>query len=247
MVFDARIASGGGRQNITMDRYDANWAMVAGGWKTHVLGEGRSSPAPAMPSGPARAESWHHRSGSSPLRRRRNGNPSGTVGDGDAVVFFNFRGDRAIEITRAFVEETAFDKFDRCAPRSPTPACSSTTATSSCRKRFLVASRHQGHLGEWFTGKNGQRRQFACSETQKFGHVTYFWNGNRSGKFDGETIRKSPATWWPFEQQPWMKAAEIADDDCRPPRRPGTRPCAAISPTATWWATPAISRLPAWP
>ena len=38
--FDARIASGGGRQNITMDRYDANWAMVDRGWKTHVLGEG---------------------------------------------------------------------------------------------------------------------------------------------------------------------------------------------------------------
>ena len=38
--FDARIASGGGRQNITMDRYDANWPMVEKGWKTHVLGEG---------------------------------------------------------------------------------------------------------------------------------------------------------------------------------------------------------------
>ncbi|MFZ1445362.1 MAG: 2,3-bisphosphoglycerate-independent phosphoglycerate mutase, partial [Candidatus Dechloromonas phosphoritropha] len=42
--FDARIASGGGRQNITMDRYDANWAMVEQGWKTHILGQGQQFP-----------------------------------------------------------------------------------------------------------------------------------------------------------------------------------------------------------
>jgi 2,3-bisphosphoglycerate-independent phosphoglycerate mutase len=64
-------------------------------------------------------------------------------------------------------------------------------------------------MGEWFA-KSGIT-QFACSETQKFGHVTYFWNGNRSNKFDGETYQEVLSDVVPFEQRPWMKAAEIAD------------------------------------
>src|SRR5690606_14387201 len=102
--FDARIASGGGRQYITMDRYDANWPMVERGWHTHVLGEG-----------PQFANATEAVNG---LRERNpgtidqdlpefviaeNGKPIGTIEDGDSVVFYNFRGDRAIEITRAFV------------------------------------------------------------------------------------------------------------------------------------------------
>ena len=77
-------------------------------------------------------------------------------------------------------------------------------------KRFLVAPPAiTNTTGEWFS-KMGVA-QFACSETQKFGHVTYFWNGNRSGKFAGETWQEVPSDVVPFEQRPWMKAAEIAD------------------------------------
>jgi 2,3-bisphosphoglycerate-independent phosphoglycerate mutase len=77
-------------------------------------------------------------------------------------------------------------------------------------KRFLVAPPAiKDTSGEWFS-KAGIA-QFACSETQKFGHVTYFWNGNRSGKFAGETCVEVPSDVVPFEQRPWMKAAEIAD------------------------------------
>jgi 2,3-bisphosphoglycerate-independent phosphoglycerate mutase len=56
-------------------------------------------------------------------------------------------------------------------------------------------------------------RQFACSETQKYGHVTYFWNGNRGGMFDEATEKylEIPSDRVPFEQRPWMKAAEITD------------------------------------
>ena len=56
-------------------------------------------------------------------------------------------------------------------------------------------------------------RTFACSETQKYGHVTYFWNGNRSGKFDdvSETYVEVASDRVPFDQRPWMKAAEITD------------------------------------
>lgn len=56
-------------------------------------------------------------------------------------------------------------------------------------------------------------RQFSISETQKFGHVTYFFNGNRSGKFS-ETLEEYveiPSDTVPFEERPWMKCAEIAD------------------------------------
>jgi 2,3-bisphosphoglycerate-independent phosphoglycerate mutase len=77
-------------------------------------------------------------------------------------------------------------------------------------QRFLVAPPAiRNTTGEWFA-KAGLA-QFACSETQKFGHVTYFWNGNRSSKFEGETWQEVPSDVVPFEQRPWMKAAEIAD------------------------------------
>jgi 2,3-bisphosphoglycerate-independent phosphoglycerate mutase len=126
------------------------------------------------------------------------------------VVFFNFRGDRAIEITRAF-EETVFDKFDRV--RSPKVTYAGMLQYDGDLKlpaRFLVAPPAiKDTTGEWFA-KSGIA-QFACSETQKFGHVTYFWNGNRSGKFDGETWQEVASDVVPFEQRPWMKAAEITD------------------------------------
>ena len=209
--FDARIASGGGRQYITMDRYDANWAMVERGWKTHVLGEG-----------PQFANATEAVKG---LREKHPGTidqdlpefviadagqPIGTIHDGDSVVFYNFRGDRAIEITRAFVEAD-FDKFDRVrAPNVTYAGMLQYDGDLQLPKRFLVAPPAiKDTSGEWFS-KAGLA-QFACSETQKFGHVTYFWNGNRSGKFDGETWQEVPSDVVPFEQRPWMKAAEITD------------------------------------
>ena len=209
--FDARIASGGGRQTITMDRYDANWPMVARGWRTHVLGEG--------PQFANATDAVHG------LREKHpgtidqdlpefivadDGKPIGTIEDGDSVVLFNFRGDRAIEITRAFVEED-FTQFDRVRhPRVTYAGMLQYDGDLQLPKRFLVAPPAiKDTSAEWFS-KSGLA-QFACSETQKFGHVTYFWNGNRSNKFDGETWQEVPSDVVPFEQRPWMKAAEITD------------------------------------
>lgn len=209
--FDARIASGGGRQTITMDRYDANWPMVARGWRTHVLGEG--------PQFANATDAVHG------LREKHpgtidqdlpefivadNGKPIGTIEDGDSVVFYNFRGDRAIEITRAFVEDD-FDNFDRVRhPQVTYAGMLQYDGDLQLPKRFLVAPPAiKDTSAEWFS-KSGLA-QFACSETQKFGHVTYFWNGNRSNKFDGETWQEVPSDVVPFEQRPWMKAAEITD------------------------------------
>jgi 2,3-bisphosphoglycerate-independent phosphoglycerate mutase len=208
--FDARIASGGGRQYITMDRYDANWPMVEKGWKTHVLGEGpqfanateavnglrERTPAPstricpssslprvASPSAPSRTAIRWSSSTSAATAPSRSPAPS---------------------------SRTDFDKFDRV--RAP----GDLRRHAAVRRRPATAQALPGAppaikdtSGEWFS-KAGLA-QFACSETQKFGHVTYFWNGNRSGKFDGETWQEVPSDVVPFEQRPWMKAAEITD------------------------------------
>jgi len=209
--FDARIASGGGRQNITMDRYEANWAMVDKGWRVHVLGEGAQFADCATAVRTLRE--MHPGTIDQdlpPFVIAEAGQPIGTVQDGDAVVFFNFRGDRAIEITRAF-EDGAFDKFDRQRhPKVTYAGMLQYDGDLKLPQRFLVAPPAiRNTTGEWFA-KAGLA-QFACSETQKFGHVTYFWNGNRSSKFEGETWQEVPSDVVPFEQRPWMKAAEIAD------------------------------------
>lgn len=209
--FDARIASGGGRQNITMDRYDANWPMVEKGWKTHVLGQGPQFANAAAAVNGLRAQYPGTIDQDLPeFVIADNGQPIGTVEDGDSVVFYNFRGDRAIEITRAFVEPD-FSRFDRVRTLSVTFAgMLQYDGDLQLPKRFLVTPPAiRDTSGEWFS-KAGLS-QFACSETQKFGHVTYFWNGNRSNKFDGETWQEVPSDVVPFEQRPWMKSAEIAD------------------------------------
>ena len=209
--FDAQIASGGGRMNITMDRYDANWSMVDKGWHTHVLGEGEQ-----FASASAGVKALRLKFPGTidqdlpPFVIARDGKPVGTVEDGDSVVLFNFRGDRAIEITRAF-EEDNFDKFDRVrVPKVTYAGMLQYDGDLKLPRRFLVnPPAILDTSGEWFS--KGGITQFACSETQKFGHVTYFWNGNRSNKFEGETYQEVPSDVVPFEQRPWMKAAEIAD------------------------------------
>ena len=209
--FDARIASGGGRQFITMDRYDANWAMVEKGWKTHVLGQGTQFPnATAAVNGLREQNPGTIDQDLPAFVIADHGKAIGAIEDGDSVVFFNFRGDRAIEITRAF-EEAHFDKFDRVRfPKVTYAGMLQYDGDLKLPASFLVAPPAiRDTTGEWFA-KSGIA-QFACSETQKFGHVTYFWNGNRSGKFEGETWQEVPSDVVPFEQRPWMKAAEIAD------------------------------------
>ena len=209
--FDARIASGGGRQTITMDRYDANWPMVARGWRTHVLGEGpRFANATDAVHGLREKHPGTIDQDLPEFIVAEGGKPIGTIEDGDSVVFYNFRGDRAIEITRAFVEDD-FDKFDRVRhPRVTYAGMLQYDGDLQLPKRFLVAPPAiKDTSAEWFS-KSGLA-QFACSETQKFGHVTYFWNGNRSNSFGGETWQEVPSDIVPFEQRPWMKAAEITD------------------------------------
>ena len=208
--FDVCIASGGGRMQITMDRYGANWKMVEKGWKTHVLGEGRLFNSAKEAIETLRGETKAIDQDLPPFVIGQNGTPVGTIQDGDSVVFFNFRGDRAIEITRAF-EEESFTEFDRVRfPKVNYAGMLQYDGDLKLPNRFLVPPPAiKNTSGEWFS-KAGIK-QFACSETQKFGHVTYFWNGNRSSKFEGETYLEVPSDVIPFEQRPWMKSAEVTD------------------------------------
>ena len=210
---DFAIASGGGRMQITMDRYQANWDMVERGWKTHVLGEGRRFKSAREAIETLRRENPDAIDQDlPPFVISRNNKPLGPIEENDSVIFFNFRGDRAIEISMAFEEEN-FDKF----PRGPKlkvkyAGMMQYDGDALIPKKFLVNPPGINRtVGEYLV-KAGIR-QLAISETQKFGHVTYFFNGNRSGKFDDslEDYVEVPSDRVPFEQRPWMKAAEITD------------------------------------
>lgn len=210
--FDAKIASGGGRMNITMDRYEANWPMVEKGWKTHVLGEGRQFESTAEAIETYRKELSCIDQDLPPFVIAKDGNPVGKITDGDSVVFYNFRGDRAIEISRAFEEEN-FDKFDRVVfPKVTYAGMLEYDGDLHIPSRYLVSPPEiTGTMGEFLA--NTGVTQYALSETQKFGHVTYFWNGNKSGKFDEKTelYEEIKSDIVPFEQRPWMKCAQITD------------------------------------
>ncbi len=208
--FYARIASGGGRMVITMDRYEANWGMVELGWHTHVLGEGRKFNSAK--------EAIETDRGENPdiidqyLNPFVINNTNGTIDDHDSVIFFNFRGDRAIEISRAFTTEN-FDKFDRVrVPNVYYAGMLQYDSEVGIPKNFLASPPNiTNTLTEELVKNN--INEYAISETQKYGHVTYFWNGNKIDKFSDEleTYEKIDSDIIPFDQKPEMKAYEITD------------------------------------
>ena len=211
--FDIAIASGGGRMQITMDRYEANWAMVEAGWKTHVLGEGRQFASAEEAINAYRAEYKVIDQDLPPFVIAKNGTPIGTVNDGDSVIFFNFRGDRSIEISKAFESGDDFDKFDR--KRTPSVLYAGMLEYDGdlhIPSRYLVSPPEITNTMTEYLVSAGIP-ELAISETQKYGHVTYFWNGNKSGKFSEEleTYIEIPSDVVPFEQRPWMKCSEITD------------------------------------
>lgn len=213
---DYRIASGGGRMVITMDRYGANWDMVRKGWEIHVQGKGRYFHTAKEAVETLRAETGAIDQDLPPFVISDDGKtPVGAVHDGDAVIFFNFRGDRALEITEAF-EKDDFNHFDRGKkPDVLYAGMMEYDGDLKVPKNYLVEPPHiQRTVGEYLCASGV--RQMAVSETQKFGHVTYFFNGNRTGKFDEklETYVEIPSDIVPFEQRPWMKCAQITDAIC---------------------------------
>ncbi len=211
--FDAKIASGGGRMNITMDRYEANWDMVARGWACHVRGEGRQFSSAEEAINTYRSEAPVLDQDLPAFVIAEGGAPVGTIDDGDSVIFYNFRGDRAIEISKTFEGGADFDKFDRVkVPNVVYAGMLEYDGDLHIPKNYLVSPPEISNtMGEYLADTGV--RSYAISETQKYGHVTYFWNGNRSGKFSDEleTYVEIPSDVVPFEQRPWMKCAEITD------------------------------------
>lgn len=211
--FDVMIASGGGRMVITMDRYEANWKMVELGWKTHVLGEGRQFCCAKKAVETYREEYKVIDQDLPPFVIAKDGAPVGTINDGDSVIFYNFRGDRAIEISKAF-DDKEFTKFDRVRyPNVVYAGMLEYDGDLHIPSNYLVNPPEiTNTMGEYLADTGVS--QLAISETQKYGHVTYFWNGNKSGKFSDslETYIEIASDVVPFEQRPWMKCAEITDE-----------------------------------
>ncbi len=210
--FDAKIASGGGRMVITMDRYNANWDMVRKGWETHVLGEGRYFHTAHDAITTLRNETGAIDQDLPPFVIAKDGMPVGTIEDHDSVILFNFRGDRALEITKAF-EAKDLKEFDRKrVPQVEYAGMMEYDGDLHVPRQYLVDPPAIDRTMAEYLCACGVK-QFSISETQKFGHVTYFFNGNKSGKFDEklEEYVEIPSDIVPFEQRPWMKCAEIAD------------------------------------
>lgn len=208
---DAKIASGGGRMVTTMDRYNADWAIVERGWRAHVLGEARTfssarEAVTTMYAEDTKATDQYL----APFVISENQESVGRIQDGDSVVLFNFRGDRAIELSMAF-EQDIFTHFDRV--RRPNVLFSgmmSYDGDLDIPHLYLVAPPAIDRpLGQYLCAS--KVTSFAISETQKFGHVTYFWNGNNSGYIDAslEAYIEIPSDRIQFDHAPAMKAHEI--------------------------------------
>ena len=225
---DYRIASGGGRMTITMDRYEADWQMVKRGWDCHVHGQAAQRFASASQAIQVLYETDpqvtdQHLPAFVVVAPDERGalQPVGRMHDGDAVLLFNFRGDRALEISRAFEDRDLPEGFDRSGPDGrPAPelfyaGMMEYDGDLKLPRRFLVEPPSIQRTVSDYLHANGMR-SFATSETQKFGHVTYFFNGNRSGHDEEverwEEIESDPGN---FDKAPAMKAPEVAALACR--------------------------------
>jgi len=211
---DYAIASGGGRMITTMDRYNADWEIVKKGWDAHVLGKARmfksaSEAVQTFYDEDSKATDQYLES----FVIEENGKPIGTIEDGDSVVFFNFRGDRAIELSMAFDQKEGFNKFDReRVPEVLFAGMMEYDGDLHVPNHYLVnPPQIEGVVSEYMCA-NGIK-DFAISETQKYGHVTYFWNGNKSGYVNEamETFVEIPSDKIQFDQAPKMKAIEITE------------------------------------
>ncbi len=210
---DFKIASGAGRMFAVADRYGSNWNMVKIGWDMMVHGKA----------------TYHFSSANEAIDyfRRKNPNlqdqnipafviddaehhPVGTIQDGDTMIYFDFRADRAIEITRAFVEDdfTAFDRGPR--PDVFFVGMTEYDTDQHLPKNQLVPPLHiKNTLSDLLGGKNIP--SLAVSETVKFGHITYYFNGNSYMRHSREEFIEVPSDKYPFDYRPWMKSAEITD------------------------------------
>ncbi len=212
---DIKIASGGGRMVCISDRYENDWTVVARGWDMMVNGE---------------ADYYFQSAEEAIMMLRRidpnvqdqnlppfvvvdhDEKPVGKIKKGDALIYFDFRADRAIEIAQAFTYWD-FPHFNRGHYKPDDVYFAGMTEYNSdthVPEHRLV---EPIHINETLNQLLGQHdiSQFAISETVKFGHITYYFNGNSYDKAKGEKFVEINSYTEPFETRPWMRCAEITD------------------------------------
>jgi 2,3-bisphosphoglycerate-independent phosphoglycerate mutase len=196
-----------------MDR-DNRWERVA---KAYRLLTGQKAEATA-PNAAAAVQQYYD----APLSATQNGDefvaptwivdadgkPLATLGDGDAVLFYNYRGDRPREITKAFVLD-GFDGFDR-GPKLDLYYATMTEYESGLPVHVISPKppKLKHILGEVVA--DAGIAQFRCAETEKNPHVTFFFNNYRKDPFPGEERACPPSPKVPtYDLQPEMSAAEV--------------------------------------
>ncbi|KAJ0734938.1 putative phosphotransferase (phosphomutase) [Helianthus annuus] len=212
---DAQVASGGGRMYVTMDRYENDWEVVKRGWDAQVLGEAPHKFTSVVEAIQKLREAPNTNDQYLPpfVIVDESGKPVGPINDGDAVVTVNFRADRMTMLAQA-LEYEKFDKFDRVRfPKIRYAGMLQYDGELKLPNHYLVSPPLIERTSGEYLVNNGIRT-FACSETVKFGHVTFFWNGNRSGYFNSELekyVEIPSDSGITFNVQPKMKALEIGE------------------------------------
>jgi 2,3-bisphosphoglycerate-independent phosphoglycerate mutase len=208
---DYRIASGGGRMVITADRYETDWSMVEAGWKVSVHGEGRQFANATEAVETYRKEQPGLQDQYMPaFVIAENGQPIGKIQDGDACIYIDFRADRALEMSMAFTYED-FPYFDRgVRPDVYFAGVAVYNEDLHVPEHVLVESPSFKNPLAFQLAKQGVR-QYAISETAKFGHITYYFNGNSHQVPEGEVEEEVKSYTEPYNTRPWMRSAEITD------------------------------------
>ena len=212
---DIRIASGGGRMVCVADRYENDWTVVARGWDMMVNGE---------------ADYFFHSAEEAVMTLRRinpsvqdqdlppfvvvdeNEQPVGRIRKGDALIYFDFRADRAIEIAQAFTywDFPYFNRGDYTPDDVYFVGMTEYNSDTHVPEHRLVEPVCITETLNRFLSEHGVS-QLAISETVKYGHITYYFNGNSYDKADGEEFDEVESYVEPFETRPWMRCAEITD------------------------------------
>jgi 2,3-bisphosphoglycerate-independent phosphoglycerate mutase len=168
---------------------------------------------------------------------RAEGQADAAMEDGDALIFMNFRADRAREITRAFVNATSTVSPVRKWLNSTSSMLTEYAADIKVACAYPPASL-ANTFGEWMA-KN-DKTQLRISETEKYAHVTFFFNGGVEEPFKGEEriLINSPkvAT---YDLQPEMSSAELTEKLVAAIKAVSTTPSSVTTRTATWLVIPA--------
>jgi len=208
--FDYAIADGGGREVIICDRYYSNISWVEKGYKLWTTGEARAFKSAREAIETYRAEDPDQQDQFMPTFVIPESD--GTIKDGDALIFFNFRADRAIEISEVFDSPAGwYHRFDISGrPDVLFVGLMHYDPDQNIPSRYLMQKPKYTNVLAEILEQSG-KKSFAVSESWKFGHITFYWDGLKSAPYFGETVVDIPATQTPFVDRPWMKSAEITD------------------------------------